>query len=290
MGRTRLIAVATMAFAGVTTPLRSGVAQETDSEDWVRLFNGRDLDGWIPKIRGYAAGVNFAETFRAEDGVLQVSYEHYEDFAERFGHLFFETPYSHYRLRLEYRFVGEPARNAPLWALRNSGVMLHSQPPETMRSEQDFPISVEVQFLGGPGDGSKRPTGNVCTPGTHIVYEQAFTEQHCIDSGSATFDGEQWVRSETLVLGSERIAHYINGDLVIEYGGVTTGGGVVSDYEPELKPEGRALAEGYIALQSEGHPVHFRNIEILDLKGCTDPAARNFRAYFLESAPQECRY
>jgi len=257
---------------------------------WMQLFNGRDLDGWIPKIRGYAAGENFADTFRVNGGVLEVSYEGYGDFAERFGHLFYAMPFSHYRLRLEYRFVGRQAPNAPEWALRNSGVMLHSQAPASMRIGQDFPISVEVQFLGGRGDGSARPTGNVCTPGTHIVYAGKFTDTHCIDSASPTFDGDQWVSSETLVLGAQQVVHFINGQRVLEYTGITTGGGVVSDFDPALKPEGRALASGFIALQSEGHPVQFRRIELLNLKGCMDTAAVNYRSYFVASDPEQCRY
>jgi hypothetical protein len=284
--RVAALAVAALLLA-VSPPVS---AQQDDVEEWITLFNGTDLSNWVPKIRGHAAGVNFADTFRVENGVIEVSYAGYDDFDEQFGHLFFETPYSHYRLRLEYRFVGDQAPNAPEWAYRNSGVMLHSQAPATMRIGQDFPISVEVQFLGGRGDGTERTTGNVCTPGTHIVYANRFTDTHCIDSSSATFDGEQWVRSETLVLGSERIVHFINGIQVIEYGGITTGGGVVSDYDPAMKPEGQPLGSGFIALQSEGHPVHFRRIELLDLSGCMDPAASNFRSYFVVPRPGACLY
>lgn len=259
-----LLGCAAAGTFGLVLPVH---AQPGDAPVWQQIFNGKDLENWIPKIRGHAAGVNFADTFRVENGVLEVSYDGYDEFSGQFGHLFYATPYSHYRLRLEYRFLGEQAPGAPEWAIRNSGVMLHSQPPSSMRIGQDFPISVEFQFLGGAGDGSVRPTGNVCTPGTHIVYEGRFTDVHCIDSASPTFDGEQWVRSEVLVLGAERIVHFINGERVIEYGGVTTGGGVVSDFDPAMKPEGQPLGEGFIALQSEGHPVQFRRIELLDLEG-----------------------
>ena len=275
---------------GCLRALEALAAQLPEDAPWQPLFNGRDLSGWLPKVRGYAPGENFGRTFRVEDGLLKVSYSQYEDFAERFGHIFYTTPYSHYRLRLEYRFVGEQAPNAPEWALRNSGVMLHSQPPETMHDGQDFPISIEVQFLGGLRDGEPRPTGNVCTPGTHIVFAGEFTDTHCIDAAAPTFYGDQWVRSETLVLGAQRFVHFINGEPVIEYGGITTGGGVVSDYDPALKPEGRPLDSGYIALQSEGHPVHFRRIELLNLKGCMDPAASNFRPHFVEPHRPACLY
>lgn len=271
-------------------PVISASQDPAAERNWIALFNGRDLDDWTPKIRGHAPGVNYAETFRIEDGLLTVSYGQYKDFAEQFGHLFYKESFSHYRLRVEYRFVGEQAPNAPDWALRNSGVMIHSQPPETMPLDQDFPISIEVQFLGGLGDGNQRPTGNVCSPGTHIVYEGSFNDTHCINSTSPTFDADQWVLSETLVLGDERIVHFINGEQVIEYGSTTYGGGVVSGHRPEMKPDGAPLREGYIALQSEGHPIQFRRVELLNLRGCMDPSARNYESYFVASNPDVCLY
>ncbi len=235
------------------------------AEQWVELFNGKDLDGWIPKIRGQATGLDPAHTFRIEDGNLVVSYAGYESFDDRFGHLFFKQPYSRYRLRLDYRFVGDQAPGAPDWAFKNSGVMVHSQSPYTMPADQDFPISIEVQFLGGRGDGKPRPTANMCSPGTHIVYAGVFTDTHCITSSAPTFHGQEWVHVEVLVDEDRLVEHIVNGESVMRYGGLTTGGGVVSGHRPELKPEGAPLKTGYIALQSEGHPIQFRNIAILDL-------------------------
>lgn len=256
---------------------------------WESLFNGRDLAGWTVKIRGYPAGENFADTFRVEDGALTVDYGGYERFEGRFAHLFFDRPYSHYRLRLEYRFRGDPLPDTPAWAIRNSGVMLHAQSPASMPPGQDFPISIEFQFLGGLGDGQARPTGNLCTPGTHVVHEGNFTEQHCIDSAAPTFDGDDWVSVEVLVLGSERVVHYVDGRPVLEYGALTTGGGVVSGHRPELKPEGAPLSRGHIALQGEGHPVQFRRIELLNLEGCMERGAPGFQAYYVEPDPAACR-
>jgi hypothetical protein len=239
---------------------------EPAEEEWASLFNGKDLEGWTVKIRGQEAGHDSQETYRVEDGAITVSYENYGEFEDRFGHIFFQQPFSHYRLRMGYRFFGDQAPGAPGWALRNSGVMLHSPAPETMPAEQDFPISIEVQFLGGLSDGNERPTGNMCSPGTHIVYAGEFTSEHCINSSSPTLDGDQWVQMEVLVLGDKKVVHYVNGEQVMEYGGLTTGGGVVSGHDPAMKPEGAPLRGGYISLQSEGHPIQFRNIEILKLK------------------------
>jgi ABC-type molybdate transport system substrate-binding protein len=233
---------------------------------WRALFNGRDLAGWTPKIRKHALGDNYAETFRVTDGLLTVSYDGYETFDERYGHLFFEQPFSHYRLRLEYRFVGAQAPDAPGWAARNSGVMVHSQAPATMARDQDFPISIEVQFLGGLRDGKPRPTGNLCSPGTRVIYEGQPDASHCIPSSAPTIDGDGWVTADVLVEGSERIVHYIDGAPVIEYGAITYGGGNVVGHRPEAKPDGLPLGMGYIALQSESHPIQFRRVELLDLE------------------------
>jgi len=247
---------------------RYGLDQpQVDDGDWRPLFDGRSLAGWTPKIRGHALGENYADTFRVRDGALTVAYDGYETFAEQFGHLFFAEPFSRYRLRIEYRFVGEQAPNAPAWAARNSGVMVHSQAPETMLRDQDFPVSIEVQFLGGLRDGKARPTANVCSPGTRLVYAGAPDASHCIQSLSATIDGDAWVTADVLVEAGEHIVHYVDGLPVLEYGDVTYGGGNVNGHDPGAKPDGAPLTRGYIALQSESHPVQFRRVEILDLEG-----------------------
>ena len=105
---------------------------QAEQEHWIALFNGKDLSGWRPKIAGHELDDNFANTFRVEGGLLKVVYDGYEDFGGRFGHLFYEREFAHYRLRVEYRFVGTQVPGAPEWALRNSGVMLHGQAAETM--------------------------------------------------------------------------------------------------------------------------------------------------------------
>lgn len=279
-------------FAQCLLLVPSGAAaqQSADEEEWIALFNGRDLDDWTVKIRRHPVGDNYANTFRVQDGLLAVSYDGYEDFDEQFGHIFYKEPFSHYRLRVEYRFIGDPALNAPDWAVRNSGVMLHSQAPDTMPRDQDFPISLEFQFLGGLNDGKLRPTGNMCSPGTHVEFKGQFNDTHCINSVSPTFHGDEWVTAEALVLGAQKIVHYINDEAVIEYANTTYGGGVVSGHRAEMKLDGEPLEAGYIALQSEGHPIRFRRVELLNLKGCRDPRATNYKSYFVAPDPGSCRY
>lgn len=230
--------------------------------DWIPLFNGTDLSGWNVKIAGYELGDNYNNTFRVEDGLLKVSYDDYDEFDGQFGHLFYEQTFSHYILRVEYRFVDEQVPGGPEWAFRNSGAMLHSQSAESMGVEQEFPISIEAQFLGGRGEG-ERTTANLCTPGTHVEMDGKLVTEHCINATTKTYHGDQWVTVEMEVRGGELMRHTIDGETVIEYSKPVIGGEFVTDDYPV--PEGSPVTEGYIALQAESHPVHFRKVELLDL-------------------------
>jgi hypothetical protein len=232
---------------------------------WVSLFNGVDTKDWTVKIHHHEVGVNFGNTFRVADSSVQVRYDQYGEFNDQFGHLYYKQPFSYYHLRLQYRFVGELQKGAPSYTLRNSGVMFHSQDPHTMPKEQDWPISVEMQFLGGLADGKPRPTGNMCSPGTEVIYEGKMDPRHCINSKSKTYGGDQWVTAELIVLGDSLITHIINGDTVLQYTKPQIGGGVANRYDPKIKIDGKLLKEGFIALQSEGQPVDFRRIEIMVL-------------------------
>jgi hypothetical protein len=268
-----------------------GPAADPDRKEWISLFDGKDLRGWIPKIAGYEVGVNHADTFRVEDGVLKVSYDRYEGpFANRFGHLFYETPFSHYVIAVEYRFTGEQAKGGPDWAFRNSGIMVHGQPAASMRKDQDFPICIEVQLLGGRGDGKPRSTANLCTPGTNVVMNGKLETAHCVNSTSKTYDGDQWVRAEVEVHGGDRIVHKVNGETVLTYEKPQIGGGNVSGHDPALKRDGEILTSGSISLQAESHPVEFRKVELLNLVGCRDEKAKNYKTYYEVDDRASCRY
>ena len=275
--------LALLATLALTSPL---AAQEPS--DWIQLFSGENLDGWKPKIRGHALNDNFGNTFHVEDGAITTGYEAYDQFNERFGHIFYEKPFSYYRIAVEYRFIGEQSKGGPGWAARNSGIMLHSPAPETMGKDQDFPISIEVQLLGGLGEGP-RTTANLCTPGTNVVMDGKLVTRHCIQSTSKTYDGEQWVRSEILVLGASLIRHDVEGGTVIEYTMPQFGGGNIKGHNPADKPDGRLIEGGYISLQSESHPVQFRKVELLNLEGCMDPDSPSYKSYYVKSDPDSCR-
>ncbi len=259
-----------------------------DEKEWIQLFNGKDLSGWTAKIKGRDLNDNFGNTFRVEEGILKVKYDQYDSFRQQFGHLFYEKKFSYYLLAIEYRFTGEQCKGGPDWAKRNSGAMLHSQDPATMMKDQDFPISLEAQLLGGLGEG-KRPTANLCTPGTQVHLGDTLFTPHCISSTSKTYDGDQWVRAEFLVLGDSLIQHRVEGKTVMEYTRPEIGGGTVDHFDPKVKIDGTPLTEGFIALQSESHPVEFRKVELLNLMGCMDPQAKNYKSYYVKADKLMCK-
>ncbi|XAL98470.1 DUF1080 domain-containing protein [Phycisphaeraceae bacterium D3-23] len=240
---------------------------QTDDDGWICMFNGEDLTGWTPKFSGYELGENFRDTFRVEDGKLIVDYSNWERFDGEFGHLFFtnvdggDTEFSHYIMRLEYRFVGEQVPGGPGWAWRNNGIMFHGQPADTMGLNQDFPVSVEAQFNGGHAEGN-RPNGNVCTPGTHIHKDGELTRAHVINFDGPTHRGDQWITYEIEVHGSQRVIHRLNGEVAAVYGPLLLD---ENDGDGKAESERRGtttLGSGTISLQAETAPIEFRNIRI----------------------------
>ena len=237
------------------------------ASEWVSLFNGKDLAGWTPKITGHPVGENTHDTFRVEDGILKCEYDKYPSFGRQFGHLYSNLSYSHYILRMEYKFSGKMMADAPGYVNLNSGVMVHSQPPQSMTLDQGFPVSIEFQFLADEGKG-KRPTGNVCTPGTNLEIDGKLVTQHIVESSAENIAADQWVKIEMEVHGDKEIIHRVNGKEVLRY------------QKPQLDPKRAvidtkelfaagaplALKFGHIALQAEGQPVWFKNIEIKQLE------------------------
>ena len=284
---TRLLTVFMCSLIGLSCSPSEGLPPGADVPDWIQLFDGETLDGWTPKIKGYEFGVNHAETFRVEEGAITVSYDGYDQFDEKFGHLFYEKAFSHYIIVVEYRFIGDQIEGGPGWAFRNSGIMIHSPPGESMLKEQNFPISIEVQLLGGNGI-DERTTSNLCTPGTHVEMDGELVTRHCVSSTSKTYGGDQWVRAEVLVLGDSLISHRLEEAVVLEYQKPQIGGGSVDPFDPAFKIDGKLLDSGFISLQSESHPVQFRKVELLNLKGCMNPKASNFKSYLMASDPRTC--
>jgi hypothetical protein len=288
-----LAAAVGAAVLALSVRAQSGAQPATKSDpnarEWIQLFNGRDLVGWTAKFAKHELGENFGNTFRVVDGLLQVRYDKWTGFDGEFGHLFYKDPYSYFLIAAEYRFVGEQVRGGPDWAIRNNGIMLHSPSPATMLKDQNFPIALEVQLLGGLGKGQARTTANLCTPGSNVVMNGKLHTQHCTNSTSMTFEGDEWVRVEVLVHGDELVRHTVNGQTVLEYSKPQSGGGGVSPVDPGVKVDGTPMSGGYISLQAETAPIDFRKVELLNLEGCTDPRATTFKTYIVKPNPAMCR-
>jgi hypothetical protein len=233
---------------------------------WQRIFDGRTLTGWTPKITGHALGDNHRDTFQVRNGAIRINYAGYSKFDGKFGHLAYRKPVSAFRVRLEYRFYGKALPDVENWQFSNSGLMMMGQDPRTMTRSQQFPASLEVQFLGAERPNPS-PTANLCTPGTHVVMNGKLHIEHCTNSSSPIIPNAQWVRAEAEVTRDGRVRHFINGKQVMQYS--------APQYDPtdaDAKPliaaaKGRLMIKrGYLYLQSEGHPIEFRNIELMELK------------------------
>ncbi len=244
----------------------SNCQQKNHSKKWQSLFNGKNLEGWIAKINHHEISNNYANTFRVIDGKILVCYDDYDSFDNRFGHLYYEQPFSSYHLKFDYKFTDQWMEDAPWYAYRNSGIMFHSQDPKTILKDQDWPIAVEYQILAEEEPGEPRPTANVCTPGTEIFYQDELYEGHCLGSESKTYKLDEWVNGELIVYADSLIIHKINGDTVLQYSRPHIGGAVVEGFDPAVKIDGKPLKSGYIALQSEGQGIEFKNIMIRELE------------------------
>jgi hypothetical protein len=260
--------------------LSAGETPSASESRWRPLFDGRTLEGWTPKIRGYELGENYRDTFTVRDGAIRVSYDSYQEFGSRFGHLFHEAPVSAFRLRLEYRFLGDGPADTPGWARYNSGVMIFSQDPGGIARDQGFPVSVEAQLLAADGS-APRTNGNVCTPGTDIVMDGSLTKQHCINSSvSARPADGGWLRFEIEVSPSGIVTQKVDGEVSIVYSSPQLDPKAdMADSLPLIRDAGGRLEMkgGYISLQSEGAPIEFRNIEIMDLGTLKPPQVTNAR-------------
>jgi hypothetical protein len=271
-----------------------------ETEGWISLFNQKDLTGWDIKIAGYAVNDNFKNTFQVNDSILSVSYNDYDTFTNEFGHLYYNQPYSYYRVKLQYRFYGEQKKGGPDYARLNSGIMVHSQSAQSLVLHQSFPVSLEMQFLATDSVRQSH-TGNLCTPGTEFEQNAKLVDVHCLDSDSKYYDDDLWVNAEVIVFGDSIIHHVIEGDTVLTYEHPTvdrhlTGRFMnwtkedVADSVQWMQKQGMRIREGYIALQAESHPIQFRKIELLNLKGCMDPKALNYKSYYKKADNSLCQY
>ena len=229
--------------------------------EWKTLFNGKDLKGWEMKIAGYPLGKNFGNTFRVQKGILQVRYDKYDSFRNRFGGLYYKEKFTNYRLKVEYRFIGELTPGAPVWGFRDGGVQYHSQSPATMTIDQPFPVCLEYNLHGGNGKDD-RPVGEICANGIYVTINGKRTTSYCTPATvKKTFHGDQWVTLEIDVQG-DKIKHFVNGEEILQFDNprYNPEHGLGKSYIVDGKDK---VTEGYISLQSNSHPMDFRKIEIM---------------------------
>lgn len=235
---------------------------QEDAPQWVRLFNGKDLDGWTMKIVGHELAENYGNTFRVEDSILSIRYDQYGSFDGQFGGLYYTKKFSNYRLKVEYRFVGETAPGAPEWGYRDSGIQYHCQFPGSMAINQSFPVCLEYNLHGGNGT-DERPIGEICANGTFVEMNGEPQESFCTPATiKRTFHDDQWVMLEIDVQG-DTIRHFANGEEILVF--------TNPKYRPDhelgkefIVGDDDKVKEGYISLQSNSHPIDFRKIEIME--------------------------
>jgi len=234
----------------------------TSTNKWVSIFNGKNLEGWITKIKGHPLNENFANTFRIENGILSIRYDGYgKNFDNRFGAIYYDKKLSEYRLKVEYRFVGETTPGAPEWGYRDSGVQFHSQSPASMKLDQPFPVCLEYNLHGGNGK-EERPVGEICANGTLVEVSGKLNTSYCTPpTVKKTFHGDQWVTLE-IDIKDGKITHFVNGEEILSYANP------IYNSEHELgktfiKNGNTSVKDGYISLQSNSHPIDFRKIELL---------------------------
>ncbi len=264
-------------------------ALDPNKEEWIELFNKSDMKQWTPKFTGFELGENYKNRFLVKDSLLSIRYAEKDTFNGDFGHLYYQQKFSHYKLKAVYRFVGQQMTGGPGWAIRNNGLMLHCQDPTSLGLDQDFPISLELQLLGGDGTND-RTNANLCTPGTNVVLGDTLFTPHCINSTSKTYPGDQWVKVEALVLGDSLIQHILEDEVVMEYRKPTIGGGNISGYKESAYREGAPVTEGFIAIQAETAPIDFKSIQVLNLEGCMDKEAKNYKSYYVKADNASCIY
>jgi hypothetical protein len=274
---------------------------DTSKEEWMQLFNRKDLSGWDIKITKHDLNDNFKNTFRVVDSIMKIDYSEYEKFDGQFGHIYYKEPFSYYKVRVEYRFTGQQLADGPWYGKLNSGVMLHSQSASSLSKDQTFPVSLEMQLLANDGEETKT-TANLCTPGTQVSIRGTLVPAHCISSTSKNYAPADWVKAEAIVFGDSIIYHVVNGDTVLKYEHPIVGGGFVNegltwlsggfnaDSTLWIQKQGSPLTAGYIALQAESHPLEFRKVELLNLEGCMDKSAVNYKSYFIKADNSKCKY
>ena len=168
------------------------ISCETENDEWISLFDGNTLDGWEIKIKGYELNNNYRNTFSVKDESIIVSYDNYDSFGEKFGHLFYtKQKFKNYHLKLDYRFYGEHANG-----LKNEKytiAMARTSVPDSATS-QFFINTSDNSFLDYPGqDGA-----GYCVFGKVIEGTETIDKINSVQTGSS--NGHQDVPIDAVII------------------------------------------------------------------------------------------
>src|SRR5882762_7428949 len=210
----------------------AGSARAADETDFVPLFNGRDLTGWV--------NANCApETWTVRDGMIHCM-------GVPTGAMRTARQYENFILEVEWRHLTSGG---------NSGVFIWGTP--IAAPGVPFLRGIEVQVLDH-GYNANGKNEWYTTHGDVFPIHGATMKPFGRHNGMRSFPAEE--RSK----GSPEWNHYrivgSNGVIRLHVNGKEVSGGEDCNYR-----------KGYLALESEGAPVEFRNIRIKELPSSGAP-------------------
>jgi len=240
----------------------------TSSDGWVNLFNGKDLTGWTPLIHLSKVGVNTDSTFRPdlENNGIRVSYDKltgsFGGDQCKCGLLYYNKPLTNYRIRVTYRFFDPTVSNAPSWGKNNSGLMIFGIDPTKVTGDPIYPPIIEIQILGTPSGGGStnanecemRQFVNPTVTATHTGTCGNNKDSKAPGSGKTAPAAGVWTTLEADV--------HITGDTKV-YQWPDTTNAVLIMSKPMYGTQ--AVTSGYLAIQSEGQPIVFKDILLKEL-------------------------
>ena len=272
------MSVLSLALVGALGIAVAAGQKPADQKDWIQLFNGKNLDGWVPKIRGYDLGVNYADTFRVADGMLKASYDKYTALR---GQVRASVLHAAEILALHHR-GGVPLRRRAGAGRADLG-RPQQRPDAPQPGRGDDGEGSGFSDLGR-GAAARRPAERqAAIDGKRVharhadLHERHDGERplHELEVGDVSPAKAGYAsRSRSAAASASRTGGRTDRARVRQ---PTIGGGEVTAFDPKVKVDGTLLTEGYIAIQGESHPTDFRKIELLNLSGCMDPKSPKYK-------------
>ncbi len=131
MARRCVLLVAIAAAFSILVLCSARAYAQKETGEVIKLFNGKDLSGLYPFVRGGKPGEDPEGVFTVKDGMIYIK-------GRPAGYLMTEKEYENYRVVIEYKWVvDEKGRGGG-----NSGLLVHCQPPDKV-----WPKSLECQMM-----------------------------------------------------------------------------------------------------------------------------------------------